>query len=112
MAAMLPHRTWNFDIDYYLQPIIPSLPRHRLPGFISRFLGYRREKPAETGNLMPIFWAFISIFAAILVLEVTVAHVPSFESHNAPMIVASFVRLTLSTQPRQWAYASQSFASR
>lgn len=93
MFAMLPHRRWNFDIDYYIQPLLPPPPRLHLPVFISRFLGYRTEKPAETGNLMPIFWGFIGVFSAILVLEVTATHVPSFEAHNAPIVVGSFVSL-------------------
>lgn len=44
---------------------------------------------------MPTFWAFIGVFCAILVLEVTVTHVPSFESHGVPIIVGSFVSLVV-----------------
>lgn len=92
---MLSHRTWNFDIDYYIQPIIPAPPWQSLPYPVSRFFGYRKQKPVATGNLMPIFWAFIGVFCAILVLEVTVTHVPSFESHGVPTIVGSFVSLVV-----------------
>ncbi|KAK2612762.1 hypothetical protein QQS21_001213 [Conoideocrella luteorostrata] len=86
----LQHRTWNFNIDRYLNPFVPSPPWRHLPYQVARFFGYRRAKPAETGNLMPVFWAFIGIFAAILLIQGVSQNVPSFESKGAPMIVGSF----------------------
>lgn len=88
---MRSHRHWNFDIDYYIQPVIPPPPWQHVPYPISWFLGYRKQAPAATGNLMPTFWAFLGVFSAIVVLEAVVTRVPLFESHGAPIIVGSFV---------------------
>ena len=90
---MLPHKTWNLDIDLYINPIIPPPPWRHLPYSVSRFFGHRRSRPAETGNLMPIFWSFIGVFSAILVLEAVIRRVPSFEARGVPIIVGSFVGL-------------------
>ncbi|PHH85011.1 hypothetical protein CDD83_1034 [Cordyceps sp. RAO-2017] len=84
------HRTWNFDIDRFLNPLVPPPPWRWLPYPVARFLGYRRTAPAETGNLMPIFWAFLGILGCILVIEAVSSHVPVFKDHGAPMIVGSF----------------------
>ncbi|KAG5975234.1 hypothetical protein E4U58_001638 [Claviceps cyperi] len=87
---VLPHRAWNFNIDRHLNPFVPSPPWKFVPYPLAWFLGYRKTKPHETGNLMPIFWAFIGVFAAILLIEGVSKHIPSFTSHGAPMIVGSF----------------------
>ncbi|GAB0137283.1 hypothetical protein EsDP_00005555 [Epichloe bromicola] len=84
------HRKWNFDIDRYLNPFVPPPPWKHLPYPVARFLGHRETKPEVTGNLMHIFWTFIGVFVAILLIEGVSKHVPSFESHGAPMIVGSF----------------------
>ncbi|POR38517.1 Transmembrane protein [Tolypocladium paradoxum] len=84
------HRTWNFNIDRFLNPFVPPPPWRFLPYPVARFFGYRKTKPQETGNLMPVFWAFIGIFCAILLIEAVSKRVPSFESHGAPIIVGSF----------------------
>ncbi|KAH6973969.1 HPP family protein [Ilyonectria destructans] len=87
---MLRHRTWNFNIDRYIDPLVPPPPWPYLPYPVARLFGYRKTKPVDTGNLMPITWAFIGIFCAILILEAVVKRVPSFESHGVPIIVGSF----------------------
>jgi hypothetical protein len=56
---MLRHRTWNFNIDRYIDPLVPPPPWPYLPYPVARLFGYRKAKPVDTGNLMPIFWAFI-----------------------------------------------------
>ncbi|KAM3565881.1 hypothetical protein ARSEF4850_001114 [Beauveria asiatica] len=90
MPRPTAHHAWNFDIDRYLDPIIPSPPWRYMPYPVAHFLGHRRTKPANTGNLMPTFWAFIGIFCAIIIVQVTSTHIPAFESHHAPAIVGSF----------------------
>ncbi|KHN98944.1 HPP family protein [Metarhizium album ARSEF 1941] len=87
----LPHRTWNFDIDRLLNPLVPSPPWRFLPYPVARWLGYRKSKPQGTGNIMPILWAFIGAFVAILMIQAVSKRVPSFEARGAPMIVGSFV---------------------
>ncbi|PNY25290.1 Transmembrane protein [Tolypocladium capitatum] len=84
------HRAWDFNIDGLLNPFVPPPPWRWLPYPVARFLGYRKTKPRETGNLMPVFWAFVGIFCAILLIEAVSKRVPSFESHGAPIIVGSF----------------------
>lgn len=86
------YRTWNFDIDRYLNPLVPSPPWRHLPYPVAYWFGYRKGKPREMGNLVPIFWAFIGVFGAILLIEGVSRHVPSFEHKGVPMIVGSFVR--------------------
>lgn len=85
------HRKCNFDIDRYLNPFVPPPPWKHLPYPVARFLGHRETTPQVTGNLMHIFWTFIGVFVSILLIEGVSKHVPSFESHGAPMIVGSFV---------------------
>lgn len=46
---------------------------------------------------MPIFWAWIGVFAAILMIQAVSKRVPSFEARGAPMIVGSFVSLILTS---------------
>ncbi|KAG5987424.1 hypothetical protein E4U43_005069, partial [Claviceps pusilla] len=86
----LPHRTWTFNIDRYLNPLVPPPPWAYLPYPVSWFLGHRKTKPRDTGNLMPIFWAFVGVFAAILLIQGVSKHVASFAAHGAPAIVGSF----------------------
>ncbi|OAA48498.1 HPP family protein [Metarhizium rileyi] len=85
-----PHRTWNFDIDWFLNPFVPSPPWRYLPYPVAKWFGYRKTKPKDTGNLMPVFWAFIGVFAAIVTIQAVSKRVPSFEARGAPMIVGSF----------------------
>ncbi|KAJ3477403.1 hypothetical protein NLG97_g8851 [Lecanicillium saksenae] len=93
------HHAWNFDIDRFLNPIVPSPPWKYIPYPVAHFLGYRKTKPANTGNLMPTFWAFVGIFCAIIILQVASMHIPSFESHHAPAIVGSARPLSSNSTP-------------
>ncbi|KAK8932430.1 HPP family protein [Metarhizium anisopliae] len=86
----LPHRTWTFDIDRFLNPFVPSPPWRFLPYPVARWFGYRKAKPKDAGNLMPVFWAFIGVFAAILTIQAVSKRVPSFQARGAPIIVGSF----------------------
>ncbi|KAJ2969606.1 hypothetical protein NQ176_g8574 [Zarea fungicola] len=90
MARPTLHHSWNFDIDRFLNPLVPSPPWKYIPFPIAYFLGYRKTKAANTGNLMPTFWAFVGIFCAIIIVQVVSMHIPSFEAHHAPAIVGSF----------------------
>ncbi|EQL02090.1 HPP family protein [Ophiocordyceps sinensis CO18] len=84
------YRTWNLDIDRFLLPLVPSPPWHLLPYPVAHFLGHRKTTPRETGNLMPIFWAFVGILCSLLVIEAVTIRVPLFEARAVPMIVGSF----------------------
>lgn len=91
-TIMKDPRHWSFDIDRYLNPLVPSPPWNHVPYPIARFLGYRTEedKPKHKGNLAPIFWAFIGVWCGVALIEVVDMHVPSFQLRSAPLIVGSF----------------------
>jgi hypothetical protein len=84
--------TWNFDIDRYLNPLLPSPPWELIPYPVSRFLGYRKasDKKSDLGNLAIVFWSTIGIFSAIILIELA-SHSVSVIDNNGPIIVASFV---------------------
>lgn len=84
------HHGWNFNIDRFLNPFVPPPPWKYIPYPVSYWFGYRKTKPQETGNLMPIFWAFLGVFGAIAMIEAVSMHVASFAPHHVPHIVGSF----------------------
>ncbi|KAH8702453.1 HPP family protein [Talaromyces proteolyticus] len=81
---------WNFDIDRWLNPIVPPPPWKWLPYPVSYVLGYRKKPMKPVGNLIITAWAFVGIFAGLIVIEVVSKHVAAFQSHQAPIIIASF----------------------
>ncbi|KAM0263566.1 hypothetical protein ACHAQJ_001185 [Trichoderma viride] len=84
------HHTWNFNIDRFLNPLVPPPPWNHIPYPIAYWFGFRKTKQQEQGNLMPIFWAFIGVFGAIAMIEAVGHHVASFPGHHVPTIVGSF----------------------
>ncbi|PHH61075.1 hypothetical protein CDD81_786 [Ophiocordyceps australis] len=85
------HWAWNFDIDRFLNPFVPRPPWRHVPYPIAHFLGYRKTKPQATGNVVPVFWSFIGIFCAIIIIEQATKHVSAFEDNGVPtVIVGSF----------------------
>lgn len=87
-------RNWSFDIDRFLNPFVPAPPWKYLPYPIAHFLGYRKTKPDNVGNLVPTFWACIGVFCGVAVVAKISHLVPSFREHGAPIIVGSFVSWT------------------
>ncbi|KAK2000905.1 HPP family protein [Colletotrichum falcatum] len=89
---MLPcnPKEWDFDIDRFVNPFIPHPRWECLPYPIAHFFGYRKSKPNNTGNLVPIFWACIGVFSGVAVVALVSQHVPLFKQHGAPIIVGSF----------------------
>jgi hypothetical protein len=88
-------RRWatpSFNIDRYLNRLVPAPPWNHLPRPLAHFLGHRGSnvKPADLGNLRPIFWAFIGIFCSIALIQVVAQRVPAFEERDAPLIIGSF----------------------
>ncbi|PLN83165.1 HPP family protein [Aspergillus taichungensis] len=82
---------WHVDIDAVLNPYLPAPPWRRLPRPISHFLGYRGDHPPRAlGNLVIAFWSLIGAFCGVLVVAEVSKHVPSFQQHHAPVIIASF----------------------
>ncbi|KAG0651147.1 Transmembrane [Hyphodiscus hymeniophilus] len=78
----------NFDIDHYLNRLIPRNRLHLLPKPVSYVLGYRNSSPPRIGNVLIWWWAFIGAFAGILVVE-AVFHTEQLRSEGTPIVIAS-----------------------
>jgi len=87
-----PAEAWNFDIDAYISPFIPS-PRvlRRLPTCISRFLGHRNEAREGELDIVVWTWAFVGAFSGVAVVEAVFLHWSYFSEKGCPMIVGSYV---------------------
>ncbi|EFQ31515.1 HPP family protein [Colletotrichum graminicola] len=83
-------REWNFDIDRFINPFIPHPPWEHLPYPIAHFFGYRKAKPINAGNIVPVFWACIGVFCGVAVVALVSRQIPVFREHGAPIIVGSF----------------------
>lgn len=62
---LLSPRSWHFDIDGYLDPIVPASPLHKLPTAFSWWLGYRDRPHEDVGNVLAAFWAALGAFAGL-----------------------------------------------
>lgn len=85
------HR-WHFDIDRYLNPIIPAPRWHLVPRPIAHFLGHRPEPPKPMGNILISLWTLVSVFCGVSIVTAVTMNVPAFMDHGAPNVIASFVR--------------------
>ncbi|CAJ2506322.1 Uu.00g004520.m01.CDS01 [Anthostomella pinea] len=79
---------WNFDIDRYLNPLIPKPPWKHVPYPIAFLLGHRKGSLRPYGNLLLILSAFIGVFTSIVLIEVVTHHLPAVPNHG-PVIIAS-----------------------
>lgn len=91
--------TWHFDIDESLNRIVPAPPWRYLPYPVAHFLGYRKGKLPEIGNIVMIFWAAIGIFCSIILIELASRRIPAMEQNNT-LIVASFVSSSGTNRPQ------------
>jgi len=78
----------NFNIDKYINRIVPRNRLYLLPEPISWFLGYRNSAPSQIENIVVWWWAFIGAFAGILVVE-AVFQTDQLRSEGTPIIIAS-----------------------
>lgn len=87
----------HVDVDNVLNPYLPPPPWPHLPRAISHFFGHRHpDRPQKPiGNVIVAFWSFIGVFSGLSIIEGVGMNIPSFQDHNAPLIVASFVSLSL-----------------
>ena len=83
----------NFDIDKYINPIIPSSPLKRLPKPISRFFGYREMPEQPLGNVVSWLWSFIGAFSGIALIAGVFKTSALIQGIHAPLIIGSFVSL-------------------
>lgn len=80
----------DFNIDRYINRIIPRNRLYLLPKPISWILGYRDSTPPLIGNVVVWWWAFIGAFAGILIVE-AVFRTEQLRSEGTPIIIASLV---------------------
>ncbi|KAF4543525.1 Hpp family protein [Lasiodiplodia theobromae] len=79
----------HFDIDQYLNRIVPHNRISRLPKPVSRFLGYRDEPAAPIGNIIQATWALVGAFCGLTVVTAVYKFGPGIAKYNPPVIVAS-----------------------
>lgn len=69
----------------------------KFPYFISYFLGYRtpnhNKKPIPQWRVY--VWSFLAAWIGIALLEIIFTYSESFQNHDTPMIIASFVNIIL-----------------
>ena len=93
MSFLERSRGWDVDFDRYLNCVIPPSPLHRLPGPVSRFLGYRRVGQQDVGNVLGAFWSLVGAFCGLAVVAAVFEHTESIQWHHPPVLIASFVSL-------------------
>lgn len=81
-----------FDIDHYLNPVVPRNRVHILPEPISHFLGYRSTTEKPAGSIVVWVLSFIGALCGILVVE-AVYHTSILHHDGAPIVIGSLVRL-------------------
>ena len=86
--------SWHFDIDRYLNPIIPAPRWNVVPAPIAHFLGHRDEAPKPLGNIVRAFWSLIGAFCGVALVASVSKRVSSIDVRDAPVIVGSFVSIS------------------
>ncbi|KAI1075007.1 HPP family protein [Whalleya microplaca] len=80
---------WDFDIDKYLNRLIPPPPWQWIPYPVAYILGHRNGSIKEHGNILSIIWGFIGVFCSLVLIQVISHQIPYIAAHG-PLIVASF----------------------
>ena len=83
-------KSWDVDIDRWLNRFVPYNRLSRLPRPVSRFLGYRNGPHHEIGNVLVAWWAFAGAFSGVAAIE-AVLMIPEIQKHGVPTVIASFV---------------------
>ncbi|KAL2155735.1 hypothetical protein VTH82DRAFT_477 [Thermothelomyces myriococcoides] len=81
---------WHFDIDKYINPLLPPSCLPYLPSPVAHFLGYRTRPPRPLGNLAMIFWAIIGVFVSLAIIGAVNDAIPALQHRSAPIIIGSF----------------------
>ncbi|KAI1818753.1 HPP family protein [Poronia punctata] len=79
----------NFDIDNYLNRIIPASRWHTIPYPVAHFFGYRKKPAEKYGNLLLTVRATLGIFVSLVLIQLASHYVLDVAS-SGPLIVASF----------------------
>lgn len=91
MGLLARTETWNFDIDRYINRVIPPSPLHRLPNPVSRFLGYRKEQKQDVGNVLGAIWSCVGAFCGLAIIAAAFNNTEAIQVHSPPALIASFV---------------------
>ncbi|KAI0526427.1 HPP family-domain-containing protein [Xylaria bambusicola] len=90
MAVVVPFWQLNFDIDKYVNRLIPDPPWHAVPYPIAYILGYRKSLPeTPLGNLLLAARALLGVFISILLIQV-ISHQIPWVAADGPRIIGSF----------------------
>jgi len=89
------HAIHTFDIDNYLNHIIPRPRFYLLPRPISYWFGYRAPKktgstPHPRSVLLNYLFSFLGAFIGIAIIENVFRALPPLSGHPAPLVIASF----------------------
>lgn len=82
----------DFNIDEYLNPLIPQPWLSRLPQWMSWGLGYRCRLPRRVPTVFVWLWTFLGAFCGVSVVQAVFERNQHFIDRQAPNIVGSFVR--------------------
>jgi hypothetical protein len=82
----------DFDIDRFINRLVPYSRLHRLPKSISWILGYRPTPAPQMGSVLVWWWAFIGAFCGISVVE-AVFNTDHLQAKGVPIVIASLVCL-------------------
>lgn len=81
---------WNFDIDHYLNRIVPPSPLPLLPASVAQWFGYRREPKKDVGNILQAFWSCVGAFCGLAVVVAVFNNTSVIQAHHPPVLIASF----------------------
>ncbi|KAK8170061.1 HPP family protein [Phyllosticta citrichinensis] len=79
----------HFDMDDYLNLIIPRNRISRLPKPLARLLGYRESGRPQVGNILIASWALLGAFLGLIVITAVYKFSPVIQRVHPPVIVAS-----------------------
>jgi hypothetical protein len=91
MSVLQRAREWDLDIDRYLNRVVPPSPIHKFPRPVARFLGYRKEKRQDVGNVLGACWSFVGAVCGLAVVAAVFNNTTSIQRHAPPAMIASFV---------------------
>ncbi|CAE7007710.1 hypothetical protein CFE70_001488 [Pyrenophora teres f. teres 0-1] len=84
-------REWNFDLDRYINRVVPASQLPKLPTLVARFLGYRKEaQQQDVGNVLGAFWSLVGAFCGLAVVAAVFNNTESIQWHHPPALIASF----------------------
>jgi hypothetical protein len=82
---------WNFDVDRYVNRIVPPSPLHKFPTPVARFLGYRKEQKPDVGNILGACWSCVGAFCGLAIIAAVFNNTESIQMRHPPALIASFV---------------------